>query len=181
MAQTLGQDVPFTIVAASEVFSLSMSKTEALTQSLRRSIGVRIKEETEVIEGEVVEIQIDRSLTGVRYQTIHHPPKPDHDYACTGHKNGQADDQNYGHGDDIRPGNQNDRFTVKRESVGGRRYRHRQDFGKSDQAWAFFRSVERLRCHGCRCTYSHLILDHASLIIAGLFVHVDEVCPVPRG
>ena len=66
MAQTLGQDVPFTIVAASEVFSLSMSKTEALTQSLRRSIGVRIKEETEVIEGEVVEIQIDRSLTGVR-------------------------------------------------------------------------------------------------------------------
>ena len=65
MAQTLGQDVPFTIVAASEVFSLSISKTEALTQSLRRSIGVRIKEETEVIEGEVVEIQIDRSLTGV--------------------------------------------------------------------------------------------------------------------
>ena len=67
MAQTLGQDVPFTIVAASEVFSLSMSKTEALTQALRRSIGVRIKEETEIIEGEVVEIQIDRSLTGVRY------------------------------------------------------------------------------------------------------------------
>jgi TIP49 P-loop domain len=65
MAQTLGPDVPFTMIAASEVFSLSMSKTEALTQSLRRSIGVRIKEETEVIEGEVVEIQIDRSLTGV--------------------------------------------------------------------------------------------------------------------
>jgi RuvB-like protein 2 len=66
MAQTLGSDVPFTMIAASEVFSLSMSKTEALTQSLRRSIGVRIKEETEIIEGEVVEIQIDRSLTGVR-------------------------------------------------------------------------------------------------------------------
>ena len=65
MAQTLGADVPFTMIAASEVFSLSMSKTEALTQSLRRSIGVRIKEETELIEGEVVEIQIDRSLTGV--------------------------------------------------------------------------------------------------------------------
>ena len=66
MAQTLGSDVPFTIIAASEVFSLSLSKTEALTQALRRSIGVRIKEETEIIEGEVVEIQIDRSLTGVR-------------------------------------------------------------------------------------------------------------------
>ncbi|KIO07142.1 hypothetical protein M404DRAFT_14984 [Pisolithus tinctorius Marx 270] len=64
MAQTLGQDVPFTMIAASEVFSLSMSKTEALTQAIRRSIGVRIREETEIIEGEVVEIQIDRSLTG---------------------------------------------------------------------------------------------------------------------
>ncbi|RPD64711.1 TIP49-domain-containing protein [Lentinus tigrinus ALCF2SS1-7] len=64
MAQTLGPDVPFTMIAASEVFSLSMSKTEALTQAFRRSIGVRIKEETELIEGEVVEIQIDRSLTG---------------------------------------------------------------------------------------------------------------------
>jgi RuvB-like protein 2 len=64
MAQTLGSDVPFTMIAASEVFSLSLSKTEALTQALRRSIGVRIKEETEVIEGEVVEVQIDRSLTG---------------------------------------------------------------------------------------------------------------------
>ena len=66
MAQALGSDVPFTMIAASEVFSLSMSKTEALTQAFRRSIGVRIKEETEIIEGEVVEIQIDRSLTGVR-------------------------------------------------------------------------------------------------------------------
>lgn len=66
MAQTLGPDVPFTMIAASEVFSLSMSKTEALTQAFRRSIGVRIKEETEIIEGEVIEIQIDRSLTGVR-------------------------------------------------------------------------------------------------------------------
>lgn len=67
MAQTLGADVPFTMIAASEVFSLSMSKTEALTQAIRRSIGVRIKEETEIIEGEIVEIQIDRSLTGVRF------------------------------------------------------------------------------------------------------------------
>lgn len=65
MSQELGPDVPFTMIAASEVYSLSMSKTEALTQSLRRSIGVRINEETEIIEGEVVEIQIDRSLTGV--------------------------------------------------------------------------------------------------------------------
>lgn len=65
MAQSLGKDVPFTMISASEVFSLEMSKTEALTQAFRRSIGVRIKEESDIIEGEVVEIQIDRSLTGV--------------------------------------------------------------------------------------------------------------------
>lgn len=65
MAQSLGSDVPFTMLASSEIFSLEMSKTEALTQAFRRSIGVRIKEESELIEGEVVEIQIDRSLTGV--------------------------------------------------------------------------------------------------------------------
>lgn len=87
MAQTLGSDVPFTMIAASEVFSLSMSKTEALTQAIRRSIGVRIKEESEIIEGEVVEIQIDRSLTGVCVSylkssklwvltTFHRPLKP---------------------------------------------------------------------------------------------------------
>jgi RuvB-like protein 2 len=55
------------MLAASEIFSLEMSKTEALTQAFRRSIGVRIKEESELIEGEVVEIQIDRSITGVSY------------------------------------------------------------------------------------------------------------------
>ncbi len=36
-----------------------MSKTEALTQAFRRSIGVRIMEESEMIEGEVVEIEIE--------------------------------------------------------------------------------------------------------------------------
>lgn len=64
MAQTLGADTPFTSISGSEVFSLEMSKTEALTQSFRQSIGVRIKEETEIIEGEVVELQIDRPVTG---------------------------------------------------------------------------------------------------------------------
>lgn len=59
LAQSLGEDTPFTTIAGSEIFSLEMSKTEALTQAFRRSIGVRIIEETEIIEGEVVEIQID--------------------------------------------------------------------------------------------------------------------------
>ena len=75
-------------MAGSEIFSLEMSKTEALTQvaspeenaylvilcfdhltsdavqAFRKSIGVRIREETEIIEGEVVEVQIDRPATG---------------------------------------------------------------------------------------------------------------------
>ena len=65
MSQSLGSETPFTMLASSEIFSLEMSKTEALTQAFRKSIGVRIKEESEMIEGEVVEMQIDRSLTGV--------------------------------------------------------------------------------------------------------------------
>jgi len=64
MAQALGADVPFTMLAASEIFSLEMSKTEALTQAFRKSMGVRIKEESEIIEGEVVEIQVDRPAGG---------------------------------------------------------------------------------------------------------------------
>lgn len=43
MAQALGSDTPFTSIAGSEIFSLEMSKTEALTQAFRKSIGVRIK------------------------------------------------------------------------------------------------------------------------------------------
>ncbi|CAI9722331.1 ruvB-like 2 [Octopus vulgaris] len=68
MAQALGVNTQFTSIAGSEIFSLEMSKTEALTQAFRKSIGVRIKEETEIIEGEVVEIQIDRPATG----TVNH-------------------------------------------------------------------------------------------------------------
>eukprot|EP00898_Chlorokybus_atmophyticus_P002033 jgi/Chlat1/2830/Chrsp187S02924 len=63
MAKALGEETPFASMAGSEIFSLEMSKTEALTQAFRKAIGVRIKEETEIIEGEVVEIQIDRPAT----------------------------------------------------------------------------------------------------------------------
>jgi RuvB-like protein 2 len=63
IAKALGEETPFTMLAGSEIFSLEMSKTEALTQAFRRSIGVRIKEEAEIIEGEVVEIEIEKSTT----------------------------------------------------------------------------------------------------------------------
>lgn len=64
IAKALAKDVPFTMLAGSELYSHEMSKSEALTQAFRRSIGVRIKEETEMIEGEVVMIQIDRPASG---------------------------------------------------------------------------------------------------------------------
>lgn len=64
IAQSLGADTPFTSLAASEIYSLEMSKTEALTQAFRKSIALRIKEESEIICGEVVEIKIERSLSG---------------------------------------------------------------------------------------------------------------------
>lgn len=64
ISQSLGPDVPFTAIAGSEIFSLDLLKTELLTQAFRKSIGIKIREETEIIEGEVVEIQIDRSISG---------------------------------------------------------------------------------------------------------------------
>lgn len=64
LAQSLGEETPFTAMSGSEIFSLEMNKTEALTQALRKSIGVRIREETDIIEGEIVEVQIDRPADG---------------------------------------------------------------------------------------------------------------------
>ena len=43
MAKTLGEDVPFKIMAGPEFFSRELSKTEALIQAFRRLISVRIK------------------------------------------------------------------------------------------------------------------------------------------
>ena len=70
IAKSLGDETPFTMISGSEIFSLEMSKTEALTQAFRRSIGVRIKEEAEVIEGEVVEIDMKKSESRQRHLTI---------------------------------------------------------------------------------------------------------------
>lgn len=39
-------------------------------QAFRKAIGVRIKEETEIIEGEVVEIEIDRPEAGAAAKTV---------------------------------------------------------------------------------------------------------------
>lgn len=70
LAKSLGEETPFAMLSGSEIFSLEMSKTEALTQAFRKAIGVRIKEEYETIEGEVVEVQIDRpAVSGAASKT----------------------------------------------------------------------------------------------------------------
>jgi RuvB-like protein 2 len=58
--------VPFVNFAASSVYSVDLSKTEALTQAFRRSIAVQIQEETELLVGEVVEIVVETSHTGTK-------------------------------------------------------------------------------------------------------------------
>lgn len=71
ISQSLGKDIPFTSTSSSEFFSLDINQTEALTQALRRSISVRIREETELIEGEVGQINIkDDTTTGEKMGEI---------------------------------------------------------------------------------------------------------------
>jgi RuvB-like protein 2 len=64
MAKELGDKTPFAMMAASEIYSIEISKTESLTQAFRKAIGVRVKHETEIIEGEVVEIVVDSHVNG---------------------------------------------------------------------------------------------------------------------
>jgi TBP-interacting protein len=60
IAKELGKDVPFVPIAASEVYSAEMKKTEFLTQALRKSIGVRIHEMRKIYEGVVKELSIQK-------------------------------------------------------------------------------------------------------------------------
>jgi len=56
LAAELGPKVPFCPMVGSEVYSNEVKKTEVLMENFRRAIGLRIKENKEVYEGEVVEI-----------------------------------------------------------------------------------------------------------------------------
>lgn len=60
MAQALGTDTPFTVISGSEIFSLEMSKTEALTQAFRKSIGVRIQYVFIFVYGNPIKINFKR-------------------------------------------------------------------------------------------------------------------------
>lgn len=56
IAQELGTKVPFCPMVGSEVYSSEVKKTEVLMENFRRAIGIRIKENKEVFEGEVIEL-----------------------------------------------------------------------------------------------------------------------------
>lgn len=56
IAQELGTKVPFCPMVGSEVYSSEVKKTEILMENFRRAIGIRIKENKEVYEGEVTEL-----------------------------------------------------------------------------------------------------------------------------
>jgi len=61
IAQELGPKVPFCPMVGSEVFSSEVKKTEILMEHFRRAIGLRIREEKEVYEGEVVELTVEET------------------------------------------------------------------------------------------------------------------------
>ncbi|GBG65729.1 hypothetical protein CBR_g52323 [Chara braunii] len=74
IAQELGSKVPFCPMVGSEVYSSEVKKTEVLMENFRRAIGLRIKENKEVYEGEVTELTPEEteSTTGGYGKSISH-------------------------------------------------------------------------------------------------------------
>ncbi len=62
IARELGGETPFMNISGSEIYSAELKKTEVLMQAMRKSIGVRIREQRWVYEGivEKLEIKFDR-------------------------------------------------------------------------------------------------------------------------
>lgn len=59
MARELGEDVPFIQISGSQIFSAERDKTDILMESLRKALGVRVREMREVYEGEVTSLDIE--------------------------------------------------------------------------------------------------------------------------
>ncbi|ABP94771.1 TBP-interacting protein TIP49 [Metallosphaera sedula] len=58
IAKELGEDTPFNTLNASEIYSVDLKKTEVLTQALRKSIGVRVRQRRMVYEGVVKDVKM---------------------------------------------------------------------------------------------------------------------------
>jgi len=65
ISRELGSRVPFCPMVGSEVYSSEVKKTEVLMENFRRAIGLRIKENKEVYEGEVTELTPCETSTAV--------------------------------------------------------------------------------------------------------------------
>ena len=74
VAQELGSKVPFCPMVGSEIYSSEVKKTEVLMENFRRAIGLRIRENKEVYEGEVVELTPEEteSATGAYSKVVSH-------------------------------------------------------------------------------------------------------------
>lgn len=75
IAQELGTKVPFCPMVASEVYSSEVKKTEVLMEHFRRAIGLRIKENKEVYEGEVTEMtpeEVEAPSGGQMQRSVSH-------------------------------------------------------------------------------------------------------------
>jgi len=74
IAQELGPKVPFCPMVGSDVYSTEVKKTAVLMENFRRAIGLRIKEQKEVYEGEVTEltpIETENDLGGYGKSVSH--------------------------------------------------------------------------------------------------------------
>ena len=58
IAKELGEDVPFVMIAGSEIYSEERKKTEILQEALRKAIGVRIHEMRKIYQGVVDSLEI---------------------------------------------------------------------------------------------------------------------------
>jgi RuvB-like protein 1 (pontin 52) len=61
MSKELGSATPFSPLVASQVYSKEVKKTEILMEHFRRAIGLRIRENKEVYEGEVTELTVQET------------------------------------------------------------------------------------------------------------------------
>jgi len=74
IAKELGAKVPFVPMVGSEVYSSEVRKVEILMENFRRAIGLRIKENKEVYEGEVTELtpeEVENPLGGYGKTVAH--------------------------------------------------------------------------------------------------------------
>ena len=58
IAKELGEDVPFVMIAGSEIYSEERKKTEILQEALRKALGVRIHEMRKIYQGVVESLDV---------------------------------------------------------------------------------------------------------------------------